>query len=151
MDHLSTLPSPGWCFETAWEPLNSFAAVERKHVFSASSRPAVTTAAAVLPQPQHLELGLAAIMVGLQRSCDRVEVCDVLEDCPLPWLVVTAREGSWVGNAHEISGISLDVGAPACCDHSRVTLCCSGYTRGDCMVWSHHFSWVGNVYTYRGL
>lgn len=88
-----------WRFETAWEPLSSFTAMERKHVFSASSQPAVTTAAAVFYQPRHLELGLAAIMVGLLRSCDRFEVCDVLGDCPLPWLVVTAREGSWVGNA----------------------------------------------------
>lgn len=99
MDHLSTLSSPGWCFETAWEPLSSFAAVERKHVFSASSQPAVTTAAAVLSQTRHLELGLAAIMLGLLRSWDRFEVCDVLGDHPLPWLVVTAREGTWVDNA----------------------------------------------------
>lgn len=53
---------------------------------------------------------------------------------------------------HEISGISLDVGGPACCDH-RVTLCCSDYTRGDRVVWGLrdvislelvHLSWAAD-------
>lgn len=30
VDHLSTVPSPGWHFDTTWEPLSSFAAMERK-------------------------------------------------------------------------------------------------------------------------
>lgn len=53
----------------------------------------------------------------------------------LPTLVSGDSQRRQLGwEHHEISGISLDVGSPACCDH-RVTLCCSDYTRGDLVVW----------------
>lgn len=99
VDRLSTLPSPGWCIDTTWEPLSSFAAMERRRMSSALSQPAVNTAGTALAQPLHLELGLAALMVWLLGFCDGFEVCSVLGDCPLPCLVVTASEGSWTENA----------------------------------------------------
>lgn len=61
VDHLSTFPSPGWYIDATWEPLSSFAAMERGRVSSALSQPAVNTAGTALSQPTALGAGSGSL------------------------------------------------------------------------------------------